>query len=173
MRCQCRLKRYRIRMRVSFEGRARQKSAIYQRCMTQPIQEHRFATPGQRGHHGQVRHVAGGKQQRSFTARERGKIFLQAAVFSTVAGNQMRSSATRAAASSAFRHCGRNSRMPCKAQVVIAGEVDELSPIDDRSYATPRLDESINRSSRATQMLTIELREGTPQLRRPALHLRP
>src|SRR5579862_445082 len=62
--------------------------------------------------------------------------------------------------------------MSRKAQIIVAGEVDELSPIDKRSYTSPGLDEPVNRSPRATKMLTIELREGGLQLRRPALHLR-
>jgi hypothetical protein len=70
----------------------------------------------------------------------------------------MRSAATGTAACGAFRHRGSNSGMSRKAQVIVAGEVDELSPIDKCSYTTPRLDESVNRPPRAAKMLTIELR---------------
>src|SRR5690349_4418371 len=84
----------------------------------------------------------------------------------------MRRAATRPAMSGAFRHRRGNGRMPRKAQVVVTREVDELSAIDQGSYTTPRLDESVNRSPRPPKMLTIELREGGLQLRRPALHLR-
>src|SRR3981081_1125794 len=122
--------------------------------MTQPVQQHHVPAASQRGDRRKVRHVPGGKQQRSFAPRECGKVFLEATVFSAMSGNQVRSPTAGTTASGAFRHRGGNSGMSRKAQVVVAGEVDELSPIDNCSYATPGLDESVNRSPRATKMLT-------------------
>jgi hypothetical protein len=159
-----------IRVRVALEKRSGQKSAIYQRRMTQPVQQNCFAAPSQGGDYAKIRHVTSGKQQRSFASRERGKLFLETTVFNTVSRNQMRSPAAGTAASGALHHGGGNSGMPRKAQVIVTGKVDELSPIDKRSYATPGLGESFNRSPRTTKMLTIELCEGGTQLRRPALH---
>jgi hypothetical protein len=42
-----------------------------------------------------------------------------------------------------------------KSQVVVAGKVDKLSPVNDRGYATPSFDESIDRSPLAAKMRTI------------------
>jgi len=86
---QCRFGGECIRVRVSFEERTRQKSTVYQRCMAQPVQQNCFAAPGQRGDYREIRHVTRGKQQRPFASRERGQVFLQESVFSTVTCNQM------------------------------------------------------------------------------------
>jgi hypothetical protein len=95
-----------IRMRVSLEMRTGQQSTVYQRRMAQPIQQHRFAPPSQRGDHRKICHVASGKQQRSLASRERRKLLLEATVFGAMSRNQMRSGATGTAASGALRHRG-------------------------------------------------------------------
>jgi hypothetical protein len=139
-----------IRMRVSLEARAGQHPAIYQRRMTQPVEQYSLAAPGKRSDHCEVRHVTSGKQQCTLTPRKRGKLFLQASMFGTVPGNQVRSPATGTAAFSAFAHGSSESRMPCQTQIIVAGEVDELPPINNRSYPAATLDEPSNRSPLAT-----------------------
>jgi len=49
-----------------------------------------------------------------------------------------------------------------EAQVVVAGKVDQLPPVNDRRYATAGFNESIDRSPLAAQMRTIQLFERGP-----------
>jgi hypothetical protein len=42
-----------------------------------------------------------------------------------------------------------------KSEVVVAGKVDNLSPVNDRGYAAPSFDESIDRSPLAAKVRTI------------------
>ena len=82
-----------ICVREAFEARARQQAAIDQGRVAQPSNSTVSPRPGQRRHHGEVRHVARGEQQRALAPGEGGEFFFQPGVLSPVPGHQMRSTA--------------------------------------------------------------------------------
>src|SRR3954451_17437727 len=123
--------------------------------MAQPVQQHSFTTSRQRRHHGEVRHVTRGEQQRSFAPSEGGKLLFQPSVLSPVPRDEMRSTAARTAPLRAFAHCCRNRGIACEPQIIVAGEVDELPPVNNGGYPTAWLDERINRPPLTTQVLAI------------------
>ena len=78
-----------IRVREAFKARSRQQPTIDEGRVAEPIQQHGFATPGQRGHHGEVRHVTRGEQQRAFAPGEGSELLFQPRVLGSMAGHQM------------------------------------------------------------------------------------
>ncbi len=92
-------------------------------------------------------------------------------MFRPMSRNEMRSPTARTAAFGTLAHCTRDSRVPRKTEIIVAGEVDERPPVDDGRYTTARLHKSVDRPPLTTKMLTIELCECGLNRRRPAPHL--
>ena len=107
--------------------------------MTQPIQQHRLAATGKRRHYGKIRHVSRRKQQRPLAPGESSKLLFQARVLRPMPGHEMRSAASRPTALRAFAHRCGNRGMASEPQIIIAGKVDELPPVNDCGYPTARL----------------------------------
>ena len=57
-------------MAIAFDMGARQAHRVIQRGVVELVGKHRVASPCQRLYHAQIRHIAGGKQQRGGLADE-------------------------------------------------------------------------------------------------------
>jgi hypothetical protein len=161
-----------IGVRVALEACPRQQSSVDQWSVTEAVQEHWFATAGERGNDGKIRHVTRGKQNSPLTTCECRKLFLKSSMLSAMSGDEMRSAATGAELFRTGGHRGCNRGMPGQPKIVVAAEVDQGLPIDEGIDSISRLNEAINRSPRAPKMLAVQLCERGCQVRRSIHALR-
>src|SRR4029077_5255014 len=97
-------------------------------CVAEAVEQHALPAARERAQHREVCHVAGGEQQRALATGEGRQLLFQALVLGAVAADQMRGTAPRAAARRAGAHGGGGPRVARETQVVVAAEVDELTP---------------------------------------------
>src|SRR5215469_3174239 len=114
-------------MGVARKGRTREPRAIDERGVAEPIEHHALTASGERGDDGEVRHVAGGEEQRTLAVREGGELLLEPCMLGAVAGDEVRGTAAGAPLRGALRHGARERRVAREPEVVVAREVDELA----------------------------------------------
>ena len=75
-----RLDRGRVAVRIVRECRARDAARVDERGVVQAVAEHQVAALHERGREAEVRHVAGGEEQRALATRECGQLLLECVV---------------------------------------------------------------------------------------------
>jgi hypothetical protein len=94
------------------------------------------ATADQHGGHREIRHVAGGKEQCTWTRDERCDFLFERVMFGVVAADEVRSAAAHAPPARGLAECRDDPRMVREPQVVIAAEGEALASFDRDANAT-------------------------------------
>jgi hypothetical protein len=130
------LQRRDVAMRIARKARAGGKSRVEQRCVIEPVLEHVITASHQHGCHGQVRHVAGRKQQGTRTRNELRQFLFQRVVFGVVAAHKVRRAAAYPPSARSRAECRDDAWMIGETEVVVAAERDTLAPCDRDTHAT-------------------------------------
>ena len=115
---------------VAHQAGAREQPGIEQRGMVQPVFEHRVAPAHQRLGEPEVGHVAGGEQQRTRIAGERGEFIFERVVRARMAVDQVGRAAADAIASNALDKSRPDIGVVGQPEIVIAAKADDLIAVD-------------------------------------------
>ncbi len=121
-----------VRMRITPQARPAQEGPVEQGGVVQSVLEHLIAAPGQGRDHAQIRHVAGGEEQRPWPAGEVRQLLLQGMVGGAVTRDQMCRPAADAVLVRTPLERRDHFRVTGEPQVVVAAEREHPLSVDQR-----------------------------------------